>query len=112
MSLDSDPTWSPIKDNDLRYAVNTNWDLFPHDADDTSTFETTRRWIKASDVTGTWTPARTLPDSFSKLPAEDNWKDVKASLRPKRQGPAVPKVRVSTQPAELILSPGRPITRR
>ena len=24
------PVWSTIKDIDLRYAVNTNWDLFEH----------------------------------------------------------------------------------
>ena len=30
VNLDGDPIWSPIKDNDLRFAVNTNWDLFDH----------------------------------------------------------------------------------
>ena len=33
VNLDGDPIWSPIKDNDLKFAVNTNWDLFQHDAD-------------------------------------------------------------------------------
>ena len=31
VNLDGDPIWSPIKDNDLKYAVNTNWDLFQHE---------------------------------------------------------------------------------
>ena len=30
VNLDGEPIWSPIKDNDLKYAVNTNWDLFQH----------------------------------------------------------------------------------
>ena len=30
VNLDGDPIWSPIKDNDLKFAVNTNWDLFQH----------------------------------------------------------------------------------
>ena len=30
INLDGDPIWSPIKDVDLRYALNTNWDLFEH----------------------------------------------------------------------------------
>ena len=30
MNLDGDPIWSPIEDLDLRYALNTNWDLFEH----------------------------------------------------------------------------------
>ena len=28
VNIDGDPIWSPIKDNDLKFAVNTNWDLF------------------------------------------------------------------------------------
>ena len=31
VNLDGDPIWSPIKENDLKYAVNTNWDLFQHE---------------------------------------------------------------------------------
>ena len=31
VNLDGDPIWSPIKDNDLKFAVNTNWDLFQHE---------------------------------------------------------------------------------
>ena len=30
VNLDGEPIWSPIKDNDLKFAVNTNWDLFQH----------------------------------------------------------------------------------
>jgi hypothetical protein len=30
INLDGEPIWSPIKENDLKYAVNTNWDLFQH----------------------------------------------------------------------------------
>ena len=50
-----------------------------------------------------------MPDSFKKLPDEDNWKDVKANLPGKAiQASAVPKVFVSQQPAELILLTGEP----
>ena len=30
VNLDGDPIWSPIMGNDLKFAVNTNWDLFEH----------------------------------------------------------------------------------
>jgi len=30
VNLDGTPVWSPIKDSDLRFAVNTNWDLFEY----------------------------------------------------------------------------------
>ena len=35
VNLDGEPIWSPIKDNDLKFAVNTNWDLFQHEPSDT-----------------------------------------------------------------------------
>ena len=109
VNIDSEPIWSPIKDNDLKYAVNTNWDLFQHTPTNTYYLRNNDTWLKASDLNGKWAPAGTLPASFSKLPAEDNWKDVKANLPGKAvKAAAVPKVLVSTQPAELILLRGEP----
>jgi hypothetical protein len=112
VNLDGEPIWSPIKDNDLKYAVNTNWDLFQYGPTSTYYLRNNDSWLKASDVKGTWSPAGTLPDSFKKLPADDNWKDVKANL-PGKAIPAsgVPKVFVSLQPAELILLAGEPAYR-
>jgi hypothetical protein len=109
MNLDGDPIWSPIKDNDLKYAVNTNWDLFQYGPTNTLYLRNDATWLKATDVKGPWAPAGKLPDSFTKLPAEDNWKDVKASLPGKTvAASAVPKIFISTKPAELILLTGEP----
>jgi hypothetical protein len=110
VNLDGEPIWSPIKENDLKYAVNTNWDLFQHTPTNTSYLRNNDTWLKATDVLkGPWSPAGKLPASFDKLPAEDNWKDVKANLPGKTIKAAdVPKVFVSTQPAELILLRGEP----
>ena len=107
VNLDGDPIWSPIKENDLKFAVNTNWDLFQHGPTSTYYLRNNDTWLKATDVKGTWSAAGTLPDSFRKLPAEDNWKEVKASL-PGKPLKAVPKVFVSVMPAELILLTGEP----
>ena len=30
VNIDGDPIWAPIPENDLKSAVNTNWDLFEH----------------------------------------------------------------------------------
>ena len=58
---------------------------------------------------GPWAPAGALPASFAKLPAEENWKDVKANLPGKALAAgAVPKVFVSNTPAELLLLAGEP----
>jgi hypothetical protein len=111
MNVDGEPIWSPIKDNDLKYAVNTNWDLFQHPPTSMFYLRNEDTWLKASDVKGPWTAAGAgkLPDSFKKLPAEENWKDVKAALPGKTiPGGQVPRVFVSYQPAELILLTGEP----
>jgi hypothetical protein len=110
VNLDGEAIWSPIKDNDLKFAVNTNWDLFQHVPSNTFYLRNNDSWLKTADIDkGPWTPAGTLPASFSKLPAEENWKDVKANL-PGRTiaASAVPKVLVSTKPAELIMLLGEP----
>jgi hypothetical protein len=109
VNLDGEPIWSPIKDNDLKFAVNTNWDLFQHGPTGTYYLRNNDTWLKAADVKGPWTPAGALPDSFKKLPAEENWKDVKANLPGKPiAAKAVPKILVTFQPGELILLTGEP----
>jgi len=50
-----------------------------------------------------------LPPSFGRLPADDNWKDVRAAVLT-RAASSVPTVFVSTVPAELILLRGTPET--
>jgi hypothetical protein len=109
VNLDGDPIWSPIKENDLKFAVNTNWDLFQYTPSNTYYLRNNDGWLKAAAVEGPWSPAGTLPDSFKKLPPDDNWKDVKAALPGKAiAASAVPKVFTSLKPAELILVSGAP----
>lgn len=109
LNLDGEPIWSPIRDVDLKYAVNTNWDLFEHTPSATFYLRNNDTWLKAAAVKGPWTPAGTLPESFKKLPNEENWKDVKAALpgKPLKAGQA-PRVFVTFTPGELILVTGEP----
>ena len=110
VNIDGQAIWSPIEGNDLRFAVNTNWDLFEHEPSKTYYLRVDRAWMKASSVDGPWTPATKLPDSFSKLPSNDNWKGARASLPPTPMAATnVPTVFVSTTPAELILVHGAPV---
>jgi hypothetical protein len=106
LNIDGDPIWSPIQGNDLKFAVNTNWDLFQHEPTKTYYLRNDKTWLKASDVKGPWTPAEKLPDSFKKLP-QDNWKEVHESLKGHQAGHA-PTVFVSIKPAELIALEGEP----
>jgi hypothetical protein len=109
VAFDGRPIWSPIKDNDLRYAVNTNWDIFEHVPSKMLFLRIDEDWLQSPAVNGPWTRASRLPDSFNRLPPDQNWKDVVASLH--RRTPssgAAPAVFVSTAPAELILLRGAP----
>jgi hypothetical protein len=109
VNIDGDPLWSPIKENDLKFAVNTNWDLFEHTP--TSTFYLLHdgSWLSTKDLQGTWAPAGKLPESFAKLPADDNWKETKAAIPGKKlDAKKAPRVFVSTAPSELILLTGAP----
>ena len=104
VNIDGDPVWSPITGSDLKYAVNTNWDLFELATAKTFYLRHNATWLKATSLDGAWTPAGTLPDSFKKLPADDNWAEVKAAIPgTKLAASAAPKVFLSTKPAELIL---------
>lgn len=108
VSFDGEPIWSPIKDNDLKFAVNTNWDFFQHPPTNTYYLRDDATWLKAAAIGGPWTPAGRLPASFKKLPADDdNWKEVVLNL-PGKAITQPPKVNVTTTPAEMILIDGEP----
>jgi hypothetical protein len=106
VNIDGDPIWSPIKGNDLRFAVNTNWDLF--ELSGTYYLRIENSWVKAPSIDGPWTAESRVPDSFYKLPADDDWKDVRAALAAPAGGGSRPIVYVSRKPAELILLRGAP----
>ncbi len=107
LNFDGDVIWSPIKDNDLKFAVNTNWDVLQYPPTNTYYLRDDASWLKAANLNGPWTPAGKLPESFRKLPADDNWKDVVLNL-PGKPITAVPHVYYSTKPSELIAIQGEP----
>ncbi|MFO7692990.1 MAG: hypothetical protein R6V57_07905 [Vicinamibacterales bacterium] len=109
VNIDGEPIWSPIKENDLKFLVNTNWDLFSHEPTKTFYLLHDGAWLTTADVKGTWSQAGKLPESFSKLPADENWKETRAAVPGKKLAAnKVPKVFVSTTPAEMILLTGAP----
>ena len=110
VNLDGDVIWGDVKGLDLKFAVNTNWDLFQHTPTNTFYLRRDQNWLKATDLRGPWGPVDQLPDSFKKLPIDDeNWKDVRAAVPGKKLSASeVPTVFVSTKPAEIILLKGEP----
>ncbi|HEU4711948.1 MAG TPA: hypothetical protein VFS76_10310 [Pyrinomonadaceae bacterium] len=107
VNFDGDPIWSPIKDNELKFAVNTNWDIFQHQPTGMFYLRNDTTWLRATDLKGYWSAATKLPASFSKLPEDDNWKDVRANL-PGAPVKELPKVYITTDPTELIYIAGEP----
>jgi hypothetical protein len=107
VSFDGEPIWSPIQNNELKFAVNTNWDFFQHGPTGLYYLRNDTSWLKSTALTGPWSRAGRLPDSFNKLPEDENWKDVRASL-PGAPIKLLPSVYVTSDPSELILLDGEP----
>jgi hypothetical protein len=107
INLDGPPILSPIPGTDLRFAVNTNWDLFVSPEPQTYYLRVDKSWLSASGLQGPWRQASKLPTSFSSLPDDGNWTEVRAALQPQSTG-TVPAVFVSEKPAELLLLNGAP----
>jgi hypothetical protein len=107
--FESDPIWTDVQGLDLKYAVNTNWDVFQQVSTGMFFLRDNTSWLQASQVHGPWKPAGSLPSDFNRLPDNDNWKATKASI-PGQSFPtnAVPTVFVSYKPAEMILLHGSP----
>jgi hypothetical protein len=55
VNLDGEPIWSPIKDNELRFAVNTNWDLFEHSS--SGQLRLDEGWPRAAHLSGSYRPS-------------------------------------------------------
>src|SRR5262245_26712061 len=110
VNFDGEPVWSPIDKNDLRFAVNTNWDVFEHPPTKTYYLRNEKVWLKATDlISGPWTAAGTLPTSFSSLPPDENFKEVKTAVPGQKPSGPLPKVFASVGPAEMILLRGAPV---
>jgi hypothetical protein len=109
LNFDGDPIWSPIPGTDLKFAVNTNWDVFLQGPSQTLFLRHDQSWLKANALAGPWTPAGTLPAGFARLPADDNWSEVRAALpgRPIKSSDT-PTMFVSRSPAEAIVLRGAP----
>ena len=102
------PRFQPVPDNDLMFAVNTNWDIFMDAKAGMYYMLVDKSWLAAPDIEkGPWTAAASLPASLSKLPPNDNWKDVLAAI-PGQPAKDVPVVLTSQEPAELIVTDGSP----
>jgi hypothetical protein len=105
--FDGDPVLSPVGKTDLKFAVNTNWDVF---SDGKAWYLLNDGlWLSAPAFSGPYAPVTSLPAAFRSIPADQNFADVRKAIPPKPGKPAVvPAVFVSTKPAEIIVTAGPP----
>jgi hypothetical protein len=109
LQFDGEMIMAPISGTTLRYAVNTNWDLFHDDDLKIYYLRNDTYWLQTPDLVK-WTPieGKKLPESFKKLPEDGNWAETKANIPGKKMKGKMPVVFVSNRPAELILVDGSP----
>ena len=52
VNFDGEPIWSPIKGNELKFAVNTNWDVFLHEPTGMYYLRNDTSWLRSTQLTG------------------------------------------------------------
>ena len=102
--VDGEPVRAPVEKLNLEFIVNTNWDLFYDKKGKNYYLLADKTWLSASALAGPWAVTGKLPDDLSKLPANQNWDDVKKAIPP-TVSPTMrgPEVFFTNKPAELIL---------
>ncbi|MFC5755642.1 SH3 domain-containing protein [Rhizobium sp. GCM10022189] len=111
VQTDGKEVLSPMKGVEgLQFIVNTNWDVFKTtDPDAAYYLRDDKSWLTAKTLDGVWSQVATLPDTFAKLPDDDNWKDAKAAMPPAPfADDKLPKVVHSDVPTEMLLFDGQP----
>lgn len=104
-----EPQFKPVvaSDPDLMFALNTNWDVFYQPSTKAYYLLNQDHWLTATSAEGPWTVATQLPDKLNKLPADDNWAEVRKNI-PAKKSDIAEHVYASKQPAELLLTTGEP----
>ncbi|HOB52595.1 MAG TPA: hypothetical protein PK176_09505 [Acidobacteriota bacterium] len=107
--FDGEPKFAPVEGTGLRFAVNTNWDMFQEEGKPDTFLLNGDSWLQAPGPTGPWAPVEKLPKSIYSLPKNDSWAEVHKNLPGKTIAKnQMPRVFVSVKPAELILLDGAP----
>lgn len=100
--------FSDVSKTKLQFLVNTNWDVFYDKSEKAYYLLAEDKWLRATTVQGPWTITATLPKDMSKLPAGENFDDVKKMVPPKKTDGSL-QVFFSDKPAELIAVKGTPV---
>lgn len=105
--IDGKPVEVDIEKTDLQKVVNTNWDLFLDKNEKRYYLRDDKLWFSAKGLTEAWMPVDKLPKDFSKLPANEQYAEVRQNLPTQKHG-VVKLVLVVQKPTELIVLNGEP----
>ncbi len=107
--FDGPPQTAPIRDSRLEIAVNTSWTLFHDTSDDFWYLVFGDYWLRNSSLSGgTWEVAAQLPQEIANLAMANGWERMKRILPPKQTDRVPPPLKISYQPAELVVFDGPP----
>jgi hypothetical protein len=106
--IDGEPIPLDVERTKLEKIVNTNWDLFFDQEGDRYYLRNDKAWLSARELTGAWSPVAKLPKDFSRLPADDSYKEVRDAAAKPHKLAIVPLVLVTDKPSEMIVLSGEP----
>jgi len=106
--IDGEPLRVDIDKTDLQKVVNTNWDLFCDKKGSRYYLRDDKVWLSASGLAEGWSPVTKLPKDFSKLPATEQYAEVRQSAASPQKPTIMRLVLVVQKPSELIVINGEP----
>ncbi|MEP7276981.1 MAG: hypothetical protein ABI812_11530 [Betaproteobacteria bacterium] len=107
--FNGEPVMTEVTGTNLKFAVNTNWEVFNDPAGNMWYLLDNGEWLMAPTAAGPWAPARALPAAFNSIPGDASFANVRKAIPPKpAKAGTTPTIFVSTGPAEIIVTDGAP----
>src|SRR5262249_42474400 len=102
LSVNGEPVLSEVPNTNLKFIVNTQWPLFFDAASSTYYLAVGQQWLTANSLEGQWSPTKTLPPDFSKVPQGKQWAALKKFIPPSaKSGGVTPAIFYSDKPSEV-----------
>jgi len=111
VTLDGEPRLRSLEDTGFKYVVNTPFMIVLVEKSDTFyLYAGNDRWYSASAAKGPWVVAASVPKDVEKLAPEDPPlpEDVEEEISKLPTPTSPPKIVVTTEPTELLLTDGKP----
>ena len=107
--VDGKEVRSPIEKTNLEFVVNANWAVLFDKGEKKYYLLNGKQWLTAATLEGPWTATAQIPQEMNKLPADENWGEIKKAIPPQGTAGTAPAVFFSSVPAELIDFDGAPV---